>query len=186
VDTGLFLNDLLVVQEGVTTIGGLVVDNLRGIQDGYGLSPDGEWVIFEAELAGGSEGAFLIDVGPWVSLGFSKPGTDGKAPQLRGVGSLVDGSPIDVDITNGLPAGVASLVVGFSTLFAPVEGGTLVPDLDLILAGLPLDASGELHLSSTWPSGVPADFPFYLQVWVMDPGAGFGWSVSNAVRAITP
>jgi hypothetical protein len=189
VDTGLFLNDLLVVQEGVTTIGGLVVDNLRGIQDGYGLSPDGEWVIFEAELAGGSEGAFLIDVGPWVSLGFSKPGTDGKAPQLRGVGSLVDGSPIDVDITNGLPAGVASLVVGFSTLFAPVEGGTLVPDPTPplgVIVPLTTGPAGRIVLNGTWPTGLPSGIELYLQYWVTDVAGPFGWSASNAVQANLP
>ena len=186
VDTGLFLNDLLIVQEGVTTIGGLTVDSLRGIQDGYSLSPDGEWVIFEADMLGGIEGAFLIDIGPWVSLGKSKAGTDGKAPQLRGTGSLVDSTPIELAITNGVSSGVASLVVGFSTLDAPVEGGTLVPELDLILAGLPLNASGELLLSSSWPTGVPAGFDFYMQCWVMDPGASFGWAVSNALKATTP
>ncbi len=62
-DTGLFLNDTLLVQEGVTTIGGVAVDTLRGIQDGYVMSENGRWVLFEAVLADGTEGAFLIDLG---------------------------------------------------------------------------------------------------------------------------
>lgn len=60
-DTGLFLNDELLVQEGVTSIGGVLIDNLRGIQDGYALSENGRYVLFEAELEGSTDGLFLID-----------------------------------------------------------------------------------------------------------------------------
>lgn len=63
IDTGLFVNDQLVVQEGVTMIAGLVVDDLRGVEDGFRMSDDGRYVIFEAILAGSIEGAFLIDLG---------------------------------------------------------------------------------------------------------------------------
>lgn len=59
VDTGLFVNDQLVVQEGVTTVGGIAIDTLRGIQDGYFISDDGRFIIFEAVLADSTEGAFL-------------------------------------------------------------------------------------------------------------------------------
>ncbi|MHC5023465.1 MAG: DUF7453 family protein [Planctomycetota bacterium] len=62
-DTGLFLNDQLLVQEGVTMIDGIVVDLLRGIQDGYDLSDNGRYVLFEAQLVDGREGAFLLDFG---------------------------------------------------------------------------------------------------------------------------
>ena len=55
-DTGLFLNGTLLVQEGVTAINGQVVDSLRGVQDGYALSSDGGYVVFEATLANGLEG----------------------------------------------------------------------------------------------------------------------------------
>jgi hypothetical protein len=61
VDTGLFLDDQLLVQEGVTQIGGQTVDTLRGIEDGYHMSPDGSYIIFEAVLVGGVDGAFLIE-----------------------------------------------------------------------------------------------------------------------------
>jgi hypothetical protein len=63
-DTGLFLNDTLLVQEGVTMIGAQLVESLAGVQDAFELSSDGRWVIFEATLAGGFNGAFLIDLGP--------------------------------------------------------------------------------------------------------------------------
>lgn len=59
IDTGLFVNDELIVQEGVTLIGGVPVDTLRGVQEGYFISNDGRFVIFEAILDDGTEGAFL-------------------------------------------------------------------------------------------------------------------------------
>ena len=63
VDTGLFVDDTLLVQEGVTTVGGVVIDTLRGIQDGYAISPNGRYVVFEAVLVDGTEGAYMIDRG---------------------------------------------------------------------------------------------------------------------------
>ena len=60
-DTGLFLEDTLLVQEGVTAINGDIVDTLRGITDGYHMSNDGRFIVFEAVLQDGIEGAFLIE-----------------------------------------------------------------------------------------------------------------------------
>lgn len=76
VDTGLFLNDTLLVQEGVTSVPGLgVIDTLRGITDGYQMSDDGRYVIFEAVLVGGLEGAFLVELGGIFSDGFESGDT---------------------------------------------------------------------------------------------------------------
>ena len=60
-DTGLFLEDTLLVQEGVTAINGDIVDTLRGITDGYHMSNNGRFIVFEAVLQDGTEGAFLIE-----------------------------------------------------------------------------------------------------------------------------
>ncbi len=62
IDEGLFLNDTLIVQEGVTSIGGVVIDTLRGVEDGYHMSDNGRYIIFEAILLDGTDGAFLIEV----------------------------------------------------------------------------------------------------------------------------
>lgn len=63
VDTGLFHNDDLIIQEGVTVIEGSVVDTIRGIEDGYHLSPSGEFAIAELVLLDGREVAVIIDLG---------------------------------------------------------------------------------------------------------------------------
>jgi hypothetical protein len=68
VDSGLFLDDELLVQEGVTTIDGIIVDRLRGIENGYRMSGNGQFIIFEAILLDGRQGAFLIEIQgpcPW-------------------------------------------------------------------------------------------------------------------------
>lgn len=61
-DKGLFLDDVLLVQEGVTDVGGMVVDLVRGVEDGSKLSADGRWVMVEVEFVGGIQAALLIDM----------------------------------------------------------------------------------------------------------------------------
>jgi hypothetical protein len=61
IDTGLFINDELIVQEGVTMINGLLVEDVQSIGEGLRMSDDGRYVIFEANLTGNFEGAFLLD-----------------------------------------------------------------------------------------------------------------------------
>jgi len=63
VDTGLFVDETLVVQEGVTTIGGVILDVIANGQDSFSLSDNGRWLLFEGTLLGGIDGAFLVDLG---------------------------------------------------------------------------------------------------------------------------
>ena len=48
-------------------------------------------------------------------------------------------------------------MVGFSSIFLPFKGGTLVPAPDLIIP-LPTLASGDISVPFTWPGGIPAGF----------------------------
>ncbi|HZM00897.1 MAG TPA: hypothetical protein VFD43_11660, partial [Planctomycetota bacterium] len=91
-NTALFLNDRMAVREGTTAIGGSRVNELVSAPGGYDLSPDGEWLIFRASLDDGTVGAYLMEIGPWVSTGHGLAGTDGRTPALVGAGSLVPGS----------------------------------------------------------------------------------------------
>jgi hypothetical protein len=49
-------------------IDGLVVDIISSGTDAFMLSKNGQWVIFEATLEGGLNGAFLIEVPEPTSL----------------------------------------------------------------------------------------------------------------------
>ncbi len=102
-DTGLFLDGRLLVQEGVTTVGGVVIDTLRGIQDGYILSRDGRFVMFEAILQNGDEGAFLLDLGLGTNYCTAVPNSSGMTGRIAASGSdIAGGNPLRL-IADQLP-----------------------------------------------------------------------------------
>jgi hypothetical protein len=119
------------------------------------------------------------------NLGHSLPGTNGF-PGMTGTSTLAPGSPTTITIYHGPAQGSAFLAVGFSALNLPVAGGTLIPNLDIVLADLPLDASGALALSGSWPVGLQPGTSVYLQAWFLDSGAPSGLSSTNALAAINP
>jgi hypothetical protein len=191
IDTGLFLNGQLIVQEGVSTIGGVAIDNLRGISDGYALSRDGRYVVFEAELVGGAEGIYMIDTGAaWKNLGSWLSavvgGEDGTTITALGVGDLTGGSPVKVQLANAPASTPATIVLGGSVLDMSFKGGTLVPNPDRLLFVGDTNADGALSLASTWPMGIPSGSTFYLQYWLPSVDGPAGWVASNGLSATTP
>jgi hypothetical protein len=61
VDSGLFLNDELLVEEGVTVIAGSPIDTINSGTDAFALSENGRFAIFEGTLVDGRNGAFIIE-----------------------------------------------------------------------------------------------------------------------------
>ena len=61
-NTGIFVDDRLIVQSGVTEIDGELIEEVEDIQDSFAISPDGSKIIFEADLAGGINGAFIVEL----------------------------------------------------------------------------------------------------------------------------
>ena len=62
-DSGLFLDQALLLQEGVSAVGGLVIDDFNtsfGVAPVYDSSPDGETIAISVLLQDGRTGAFLI------------------------------------------------------------------------------------------------------------------------------
>ena len=57
----------------------------------------------------------------------------------------------------------------------------LLPYPDVIFFNLPTNAHGELSLTSTFPTGVPQGFQFWVQYFISDSVASYGFSASNAV-----
>jgi hypothetical protein len=190
IDTGLFLNGQLIVQEGVSTIGGTVIDTLRGITDGYGLSRDGRYVVFEAELVGGAEGVYRIDTGAaWKNLGgwLSTAAPEwGPAITCLGIGDLSGASTVTLQLANAPALTPSTLVVGFSALNAPFKTGTMVPDPDLLLFVGATNADGALTLVAPWPSGLPSGLTLYFQHWLASLDAPAGFVASNGLSATTP
>ncbi len=118
----------------------------------------------------------------WADLGSGLAGTGAGTPQLVGTGTLSPFSSNALVLSDALPSTSTALVVGFSQIDAPFKGGVLVPDVDLLLTGLPVDAGGGLSLPFTWPNGVPGGFELFVQHWITDAGGPKGFSASNAVR----
>jgi len=136
VDTGLFVDDQLIVQEGVSMVDGVIIDTLIGATDGYAFSDDGRFVIFEAILQNGVDGAFvatckgqvtsipgcnpdgssLTVVGGSPSLGETlelrlnspSPATGLRFLAIAGV-HVVDGSGCGVDLP-----GIGEVLIGFT------------------------------------------------------------------------
>jgi len=121
----------------------------------------------------------------WYDLGGALAGT-GATPATIASGKLSGNSDGIIGVTTGLPFGSAYLVIGLSQLGAPFKGGTLWPSVDILIAGLPLDASGDISVPFVWPAGVPSRASIYIQWWMPDPGAIVGFSSSNGVRGETP
>jgi hypothetical protein len=184
-DVGLFLNDQLLVQEGVTQINGLTVESIALVQDNFEVSPNGRYIVFEATLTGGLNGAFVFDRGPWQKLGGGKAGTHG-VPRLVGTGTLEAGTPISITIDKAAPTTLLALIVGLSQVNLPYLGATLVPSPDVVIPGLPTDGDGFLRITTNFPAGVPAGVQIYMQALVIDAGAFANIAATNAVVATTP
>ncbi|HKX45623.1 MAG TPA: hypothetical protein VJP77_02900 [Planctomycetota bacterium] len=109
VDTGLFYNDTLLIQEGITVVGGVIVDEIRGISDGYMLSDGGAWATVRLSLVGGIECAVLLRREPVVGS------VAGCVPN-PGTLSVASGTPaLGQPVTFALDTTAHSL--GFGLLF---------------------------------------------------------------------
>jgi choice-of-anchor B domain-containing protein len=120
----------------------------------------------------------------WTDLGNGKPGLTG-VPVLSGTGPMTAGSSNSVDLGNAAPGATTNLIIGFTDLTVPFKGGVLVPNPDEILFGLAVDGAGDHALPYTWPAGIPAGLPIYLQHWVNDGTATLGLAASNGLESVT-
>jgi hypothetical protein len=121
---------------------------------------------------------------PWEDLGFALAGTAGL-PHLEVTGPLTGGSALTVELTNAKPTSHAYLVLGFSSIYAPYKGGTLVPAFDLLFV-LPTSELGGIKIVAHWPQDVPPGVPVVMQFWINDEQAIAGRAGSNAMGTVTP
>jgi len=96
-DTGLFLNDVVVAQEGLSVGGANVVSFASG-QDSFAMSRNGRYIAFRAVLSDGTEAALRMEVQgpPPVPDGAGVPGVEMRASRSP------NGTDIDVawDVTS--------------------------------------------------------------------------------------
>jgi hypothetical protein len=121
---------------------------------------------------------------PWTWLGQGKAGAAG-IPMLVGHGTLLVGDPVSLELAGAAPAAGTMLVIGLAPAFAPLKGGVLVPQPD-VLVGLATDGTGGALLQEGWPPGVPAGLQTWYQAWVLEASATLGLAASNGLTAIAP
>lgn len=106
IDTGLFVNGALLVQEG-TMVAGMVVEDVRGVTDGFRLSPSGRWLIAELNFVGSIDGAVLFDLADQLRV-------ERVTPSSAGV-------PNTIDIAHAVPGHQVAFVGALTT------GSTSIP-----------------------------------------------------------
>lgn len=125
-------------------------------------------------------------VQPFEDLGGGLAGAAG-VPALAGHGTLTAGSAGSIELSGAVPLAFTNLLVSLANASVPFKGGTLsaVPPMVQVPVSTLPDGSWLLPWS-TWPSGIPSGFEWFLQVVVIDPSAPEGFAISNLVRGSQP
>ena len=116
----------------------------------------------------------------FAATGQGIPGTSG-IPVLYGLGDLRTGTPVTLGVSGALPSTPAVFILGTSRIDFPLLGGVLVPLPEAQIATM-TNALGQALLNATWPRG-PAGIRSYVQVWLLDAGAGSGLASTNGLQA---
>lgn len=101
VDSGLFLNGELLVQEGVTQVDGVVIDTIQSGEDAFAISDNGRYVVFEAVLADGRSGAFMIDRGGACDPCDTNCDGSVNGQDIGGFVAALNGNPSNCSTCNG-------------------------------------------------------------------------------------
>ena len=131
----------------------------------------------------GQGGIVLLTPLAFEDLGGAAAGALGD-PVLTAYGSLLPGEPVRVRLASAAPGGVAIVALSATSSVVPLFGGTFHANPALVFLGVPVDGMGRFDMSADWPS-VPAGTTVYMQVGMADAEAAHGFSLSNALEAVT-
>jgi hypothetical protein len=144
------------------------------------ISPSRVAVGSPSHAAGGAAYVYDLAAATSTDLGFAKAGIFGLVPQLSVTGPTCDNVTTTLDLIDANFNSPAFLIVGLSQGNLPFQGGTMAPNPDVILA-FGTNGFGSLSLSGPFPTGLPP-LSLFLQYWIIDAFATFGWSASNGVQ----
>jgi arylsulfatase A-like enzyme len=139
-----------------------------------------------AQIAYGSLTQIMSGLMPtWMKVSHGLAGTDG-VPHLTGSGNPTLGNPITLALSSARPNTLTALVIGVTSISAPLKGGVIVPKPDLVFMGFTVDALGNLDIGATWPANMPTGQRLHFQHWVSDPAGPDGLAASNALILTAP
>ena len=115
-DQGIFMNETMLVQEGVTLINGLVIHRLYQTRTAFHVSPNGRFLAFLAIMPDGHHGAYMIDLG-LVKPMESCSDNEGELSFVTGFPLL--GGRVELEMAGGQATGVLPILFLSST---PVAG----------------------------------------------------------------
>jgi hypothetical protein len=158
-----------------------------GAPDDLLLDADGDGTLDLVVASGGLQIHWNAadEHGPLAKVGSGLAGSNGT-PHWSGLGTLQSQTPLALTLAHAKPGAPLTLVLGTSVLEAPFKGGTMVPQPQLLIAGLAANATGALALSTTWPAGIPSGFLLATQCWIVDPAGPAGLSASNGLVLTAP
>ena len=102
IDTGLFFNDDLLLQEGVSMLGGLVVDDIPNSDSEIAMSDSGAFgiieVVLEGDPAGDLDAVYVVELGGNIGTEYcpTNPNSTGASGVLAATGSV---TASDNDVT---------------------------------------------------------------------------------------
>lgn len=145
-------------------------------------SPGGPYVDDDPGVEGAAYLVELDATSSWTDSGWN------SWPHLAGMGKTVVGSPILLRVHQSFDAGAAcAIVIGASTINAPLFGQVLVPAPTLVLVTA-LDSNfdgAELDLETTWPPGLPSGATIHIQA-LIDTFFVPPWTLTNDITVTTP
>ncbi|MFT7463201.1 MAG: hypothetical protein ACI9EF_001545 [Pseudohongiellaceae bacterium] len=121
----------------------------------------------------------------WLDLGHGLPGRS-TSPALELVLFTQVQSALALAVTGGLPGHEVIMVVGTQQQLTPYKGGVLVPQPDVLISGLSLNAHGQLILPLALLGLVPPQVEIYAQAWMPDQSNIRGYSATNAIALKMP
>ncbi len=119
----------------------------------------------------------------WCDLAGGVAGAAGL-PTITGSGTINLAQPLQAAIRNYAAGSLGVLVIGGSTINAPIFGATLVPspDITATLVGV----GSEIVFGLNGIASLPAGTQLWLQAGFLDATAAGGLAASDAVRVTTP
>ncbi|MEO0650520.1 MAG: hypothetical protein AAFZ65_07580 [Planctomycetota bacterium] len=157
-DSGLFIENTLLLQEG-DTVNGQVVDTIRGITDGYYMSDDGTQIAVRVQYDGGVDGIVVITrEGQTVSFNGCIP----NVPTLdvtAGEPTIGESTTFEMG-TSPYPSALAAIYFSGARLDNGIGCGLFLPGIGEVLLDLAsFDANVSLPNFNGAPTSIQVDWP---------------------------